>query len=79
MCRVQYGDTIHVFVDRTKYKGLFMPGFRAITAADPLLAALCVPLLVCGYLSCCVLFAVCCLLFASLLVLVCADMLVSLC
>lgn len=25
-----YGDTIHTFVDRTQYKGLFMPGFVAI-------------------------------------------------
>jgi len=23
-----YGDTVHVFVDRSRYKGLFMPGYR---------------------------------------------------
>jgi len=23
-----YGDTVHVFVDRSKYKGIFMPGFK---------------------------------------------------
>ncbi|MCB0670222.1 MAG: 4-hydroxyphenylpyruvate dioxygenase [Saprospiraceae bacterium] len=24
-----YGDTVHVFVDRSKYKGAFLPGYRA--------------------------------------------------
>ena len=24
-----YGDTVHLFIDRTKYEGVFMPGFRA--------------------------------------------------
>ena len=23
-----YGDTVHLFIDRTNYKGVFMPGFR---------------------------------------------------
>jgi 4-hydroxyphenylpyruvate dioxygenase len=23
-----YGDTVHLFIDRTKYSGIFMPGFR---------------------------------------------------
>ena len=35
-----YGDTIHSFVDRSKYRGIFMPGFKAtgMAAADgPLL------------------------------------------
>ena len=27
-----YGDTVHVFVERQNYKGLFMPGFRAWTS-----------------------------------------------
>lgn len=26
-----YGDTIHKFVDRSKYKGIFMPGYKAIS------------------------------------------------
>ncbi|MEM1043356.1 MAG: 4-hydroxyphenylpyruvate dioxygenase [Bacteroidota bacterium] len=29
-----YGDTIHTFVERTNYSGLFMPGFEAWTNAD---------------------------------------------
>lgn len=28
-----YGDTIHLFVERKEYKGLFMPGFQAWTPA----------------------------------------------
>lgn len=24
-----YGDTVHIFVDRSEYKGVFMPGFKA--------------------------------------------------
>lgn len=35
-----YGDTIHTFVDRSKYKGTFLPGFRAVNEADPLLDSL---------------------------------------
>ncbi|OWF39134.1 4-hydroxyphenylpyruvate dioxygenase-like [Mizuhopecten yessoensis] len=31
-----YGDTTHTFVDRSKYKGAFLPGYRAITIQDPL-------------------------------------------
>lgn len=26
-----YGDTVHVFVERNNYKGVFMPGFRALS------------------------------------------------
>ncbi len=29
-----YGDTVHRFVERKGYKGVFMPGFRAIPNAD---------------------------------------------
>jgi 4-hydroxyphenylpyruvate dioxygenase len=32
-----YGDTIHSFIERKNYKGLFMPGFKALPA-DPLAA-----------------------------------------
>ena len=28
-----YGDTIHSLVERRNYKGLFLPGFRAVDAA----------------------------------------------
>jgi 4-hydroxyphenylpyruvate dioxygenase len=28
-----YGDTVHLFIERTNYTGLFMPGFRAWTSA----------------------------------------------
>ncbi|XP_060075881.1 4-hydroxyphenylpyruvate dioxygenase-like [Ylistrum balloti] len=31
-----YGDTTHTFVDRSKYKGVFLPGYRATTFKDPL-------------------------------------------
>ncbi|XP_033748204.1 4-hydroxyphenylpyruvate dioxygenase-like [Pecten maximus] len=31
-----YGDTTHTFVDRSKYKGVFLPGYRAATFKDPL-------------------------------------------
>ncbi|KAL0476391.1 4-hydroxyphenylpyruvate dioxygenase [Acrasis kona] len=31
-----YGDTIHTFVDRSNYKGVFLPGFRASEVNDPL-------------------------------------------
>jgi len=31
-----YGDTIHTFVERKDYRGLFMPGFRPTAAPDPL-------------------------------------------
>ena len=30
-----YGDTVHTFVDRSRYKGPFLPGYRAVHA-DPL-------------------------------------------
>jgi 4-hydroxyphenylpyruvate dioxygenase len=30
-----YGDTIHTFVERRDYKGVFLPGYRAVEAEDP--------------------------------------------
>lgn len=30
-----YGDTVHSFIQRTEYKGAFMPGFRAVVGTDP--------------------------------------------
>ncbi|KAK7794861.1 hypothetical protein R5R35_002888 [Gryllus longicercus] len=35
-----YGDTTHTFVDRTKYKGFFLPNFREITVPDVLSSSL---------------------------------------
>uniref|UniRef100_A0A8C8HHL9 4-hydroxyphenylpyruvate dioxygenase n=1 Tax=Oncorhynchus tshawytscha TaxID=74940 RepID=A0A8C8HHL9_ONCTS len=35
-----YGDTTHTFVERTAYKGLFLPGFHPPLHRDPLLAKL---------------------------------------
>lgn len=35
-----YGDTIHTLVDRSRYCGTFMPGYRAITENDPVSAFL---------------------------------------
>jgi len=29
-----YGDTIHSFVERTNYRGVFLPGFRAVESED---------------------------------------------
>jgi len=31
-----YGDTIHTFVDRSKYNGIFLPGYPAYSRKDPL-------------------------------------------
>lgn len=31
-----YGNTTHTLVERSKYHGTFMPGYRAITKRDPL-------------------------------------------
>ncbi|XP_069134887.1 LOW QUALITY PROTEIN: 4-hydroxyphenylpyruvate dioxygenase-like [Argopecten irradians] len=31
-----YGDTTHTFVDRSRYSGVFLPGYRAATFKDPL-------------------------------------------
>jgi 4-hydroxyphenylpyruvate dioxygenase len=31
-----YGDSTHTFIDRSKYKGLFLPGFQAVTETDPI-------------------------------------------
>lgn len=30
-----YGDTTHTFVERSRYHGTFMPGFRTVTVQDP--------------------------------------------
>jgi len=35
-----YGDTEHTFVQRTGYKGIFMPGYEPVNAVDPLDAVL---------------------------------------
>jgi len=35
-----YGDTVHSFVQRSQYTGPFLPGFRSITAKDPIAAIL---------------------------------------
>ncbi|XP_006640422.3 4-hydroxyphenylpyruvate dioxygenase [Lepisosteus oculatus] len=35
-----YGDTTHTLVERTDYRGLFLPGFKAPLFRDPLLAKL---------------------------------------
>ena len=35
-----YGDTTHTLVDRSKYKGIFLPGFRRSAFDDPLLKLL---------------------------------------
>jgi 4-hydroxyphenylpyruvate dioxygenase len=41
MAKVQtYGDTTHTFVERTNYKGDFLPGFSAVQHKDTLLATL---------------------------------------
>lgn len=31
-----YGDTTHTLVERSRYHGTFMPGYRAVTKRDPL-------------------------------------------
>ena len=31
-----YGDTIHTFVERRNYHGVFLPGFEPVAAADPI-------------------------------------------
>jgi 4-hydroxyphenylpyruvate dioxygenase len=31
-----YGDTIHTFVERTNYRGAFLPGFKAVPGPDPI-------------------------------------------
>jgi len=35
-----YGDTTHTLVGRARYNGVFLPGFRASDAKDPLLSSL---------------------------------------
>lgn len=32
-----YGDTVHTFVERKNYKGVFLPGFQEVNQVDPLL------------------------------------------
>ena len=37
MARVQtYGDTTHTLIDRSKYKGPFLPGYKPAPYSDPL-------------------------------------------
>jgi 4-hydroxyphenylpyruvate dioxygenase len=31
-----YGDTIHTFIERKDYRGVFMPGYRAVPGPDPI-------------------------------------------
>lgn len=31
-----YGDTVHTFVERTAFRGVFLPGFQAVESADPI-------------------------------------------
>merc|ERR1711860_172845 len=35
-----YGDTTHTLVDRSGYKGLFLPGYKAVKYTDPLVKLL---------------------------------------
>ena len=36
-CVIQtYGDTTHTLIDKTNYKGHYLPGYRPVTKADPL-------------------------------------------
>lgn len=35
-----YGDTVHTFIERKEYKGLFLPGFKPIKTKDQLLEKL---------------------------------------
>ena len=39
---LQYADTTHTFVERSNYKGLFLPGFKKPLLDDMLLKTLCV-------------------------------------
>lgn len=38
--RLQYGDTTHTFVDRSNYKGFFLPGYKKPLISDELLPKL---------------------------------------
>ncbi|KZF26804.1 4-hydroxyphenylpyruvate dioxygenase/T-cell reactive protein [Xylona heveae TC161] len=31
-----YGDTTHTLIDRSRYRGVFLPGFKRVQASDPL-------------------------------------------
>lgn len=33
-----YGDTVHTFVERRDYRGAFLPGYRPVVSADPMLS-----------------------------------------
>lgn len=35
-----FGDTTHTFVERSRYRGAFLPGFRSVTTEDPIAALL---------------------------------------
>ena len=35
-----YGDTTHTFVERSKYRGAFLPGFQAVIGDDPIASLL---------------------------------------
>lgn len=35
-----YGDTTHTFIDRSNYKGWFLPGYKKVSPEDPLLKTL---------------------------------------
>ena len=35
-----YGDTTHSFVERSRYKGVFLPGFRPVQEDDPIASCL---------------------------------------
>ncbi len=37
---MQYGDTTHTLVERTNYKGLFLPNYRAPLFVSPILSTL---------------------------------------
>ncbi len=35
-----YGDTTHTFVERSDYRGLFLPGYEKLKFEDPLMKTL---------------------------------------
>ena len=49
MARVQtYGDTTHTLIDRSKYKGPFLPGYKPAPYSDPLAKLLWVSSMIVG-------------------------------
>lgn len=39
--RIQtYGDTTHTFIDKSKYDGWFLPGYKKVADTDPVLQIL---------------------------------------